>query len=147
MPGDKQRCVLHGWQAGEGVLLHDPPGAGQQRAGHARVRADCAAVVQRLPAVLADAPERLVIFRPKAKFEGQHFLREITFADEQRHDEDTPGRNAAQHAAHAGLLLEEPLPHLGEQSTRTQFSGVLACRLRRAGVSCRAVRQQDKCAV
>ena len=127
MPGDKQRCVTRFWALGERVFLHDPPGAGQQRAGHARVRADYAAVVQGLPVVLADTPEGSVIVCLETKLEGQHFLREVTLADEQRHDEDAPGLDAAQHAAHSGLLLEEPFPHLGEQLARTQFSGVLAC--------------------
>ena len=129
MPGDDERRVTRFWCMGEGVLLDDTPGAGQQRGGHARVRADRFAVVQTLPAVLADAFERLVIVCPEAKFSRQNLPGEVPLADEQRHDEHAPGSNAAQHAAHVGLLLEKAHPNLGEQPARAQFVGVLVGRL------------------
>ena len=129
MPGDEQRRLPLGWAAGEGVLLHDGPGARQQRAGHAWVRADRSAVVECLFSVLADACKPPVIVRPEAQFSGQQLLRVVPLADEQRHDEDASGLDALQHTAELRLLLEEARPDLGEQPARAQFVGVLVGRL------------------
>src|SRR5439155_26322481 len=87
VPGDEQRGLAGLWSARRGMLFDDVARAGQQHLRHAVVRADWTAVVERLAAALLHAREVRLVVRAQAEFTRDDFLGEVSFADEQRHNE------------------------------------------------------------
>src|SRR6266496_6163885 len=96
MTGDEQRRFLGIWSAGSGISFDDVERAGEQYAGHAGVGADGAAVVKRLrPAPLGSEKIRPGI-GAQAELARDNFFREVTFADEERHDKNAGSEYAPQ---------------------------------------------------
>src|SRR5436190_13593773 len=102
--GDEECSVLRFRRAGKGMLVYDFAGAAEEDVGHAVVCADRAAVVEDLGVAALnmrrgeDTPPYL-----KAEFTRDDFFGEVAFADEEGHDEDSRGEDAAQDAGQVWL--------------------------------------------
>ena len=89
------------------------------------MRADGPTVVDRLAVFVAGRFKRAVFALRKAQFTGQHFLGKVTFADEKRDHENTPGKHATQHGAHARFQFPKCLLNLRENVSIAECVGVL----------------------
>src|SRR5207247_2492745 len=132
------------WRARERKLFHNLASAGENHAGHAVMRADRAAVVKRLLAAFLHARQILLRIRAQTEFTRNDFFREIAFADEQRHDEDSWSEHAAQHTGDARLKLPKAFEHLRKNLASAQFVRVLMSRRAGFRIQRRAMAHEDK---
>ena len=144
MPGDEQGSLAGRGNARRRVVLDDAARAGQEHLSHAVMGANRAAVVERLGAALLDAREIGLVIRAQAEFARDDFLGEVPFADEQRHDENARGEDAAQHATDGGLQLPETFDDLREDAATAEFIGVLVGRRGRIAIERRAVAHEHQ---
>ena len=142
--GDEQSDVLPLGRCRPGMFLNNFTGARQQHVRHAVVRADRTAVVNRPAAAPLRAGKIGSIIGAKAEFARDDFLGEITFADEQRNDEDTRRKHAPQHAANGRLEFPEAFEHLREKVATAQFIRVLIRRRGGIRVQRRAMADQHQ---
>ena len=126
------------------MFVNNFTGARQQHVRHAVVRADRTAVVNRPAAAPLRAGKIGSIIGAKAEFARDDFLGEITFADEQRNDEDTRRKYAPQHAANGRLEFPEAFEHLREKLAAAQFIRVLIRRRGGIRVQRRAMADQHQ---
>ena len=81
----------------------------------------------------------------KAKLAGDDFVAEVTFADEQRHDEYARCGNLRQNLFDLRLLFPERLADFGENFPSAQFRRVLVNRRGGIVILRRAVAQHHQC--
>ncbi len=107
-------------------------GALQQQLFHVGVNADRVTVKDRLPV----APRHRAV---QPQFARQHFLAEVTLADEVRDDVDDIALHHLEDLAHVRLLFPEAAGHLGEQAqaadgVRVRVGGGAGVRVERGPV-------------
>ena len=142
--GDEQRGLIRFRRARDRIFLDDFSRAREQHIRHAVVRADGTAVINRLRTALLHAGKIGLVVPAQAEFTGDDFFGEVTFADEQRNDEDTRRKNATERTADRGLQFPETFEHLREKVATAQFIRVLIRRRSRIGIQRRAMADQNE---
>ena len=108
------------------------------------MRANRAAVVNRLVAPFLNAGKIGLVVRSQAELARDDFLGEIAFADKQRYDEYARRKHAAQHGADGRLQFPEAFNHLREDAAPAQFIRVLIRRRGRVRIERRSVSHQHQ---
>src|SRR5687768_12308354 len=98
------------------------------------MRADRAAVMERLRAARLNAWKTGITGLAQSKFARNHLFREIAFADEKRHDENARRKDATQDASNTRLQFPKCFDDLPKDATAAQFIRVLIRRRCRIGV-------------
>ncbi len=118
----------------------------QQYGGHTAVRTDGVAVKRGACSVLCDA--RFGISgQIEAQGGGNDVLAEVTFTDEQRHDEDAVGFDFSKDVFDLRVLFPERFPHFGERVAPPKFGCMLIDWRGGFVVFGRTVAQYDECCV
>src|SRR5687768_9686501 len=120
MAGDEQSRVF--WSGGTAIrkLCDYFASASQQNVGHAVMGANRAAIVQHLFAAPLHSWKIGFTGLAQSKFTRNHFLREITFADEKRHDEHARCKDAAQDSANGRFQFPKRFDDLAEDAAAAQ---------------------------
>ena len=89
-------------------------------------------------------PPLNMLARRETQLARNNFLSKITFADEQRHNEHAPGKDAPHHARQIRFLLPKSLLHLRENLAPPQFLRMLVCRRARFRIQRRTMSNQNE---
>src|SRR3954466_15036850 len=117
---DEQRRFGRLWRPREGMFRNRFLSASEENFSYAVVRADGAAIVNRL-----HSPRLHAFARLEAQFARDHFVSEVAFADEERDAKDARLVSRAQHSANGGLFFPKGRENLAENLAALKLVCVL----------------------